>query len=125
LVDDPPQVAITEYVPAAEQDVTSQCPITLPFFRMDSFECPFQGSMVCCFQSEYPKRFLGPIDFPARNMPATTARVAQSLGFRQVSVIPPERSSARLPSVLSSASRNARCTDGATLDVGFANLENA
>ncbi len=65
MIDDPPQVAVTEYVPAAEQDVTYQCSITLPFFPDGFVRMPVPRSYGLLFQSEYPKRFLGPIDFAA------------------------------------------------------------
>src|SRR5229473_4978121 len=57
----------------------------LPVFRMHSFEYPFQGRLGCRFEFEYPKSLVGPIDFPAGNMPAETACVAQFLRFGQVS----------------------------------------
>src|SRR5271170_6373204 len=63
----------------------------LPVLRVNSFEYPFQCCVGCCFEFEYPKRFLGPIDFSARHMPAKAACVAQRLSFRQVSLIPPQR----------------------------------
>src|ERR1700721_682360 len=62
-----------------------------PVLRVNSFEYSFQCRGGCCFEFEYPKRFLGPIDFPARHMPAKAACVAQPLSLRQVSLIPPQR----------------------------------
>src|ERR1700722_8848423 len=68
----------------------------LPVLWVNSFEYPFQCRGGCCFKFEYPKRFLGPIDFSARHMPAKAACVAQPLSFRQISLIPPQRVLSRL-----------------------------
>ena len=57
----------------------------LPVLRVNSFEYPFQCRVGCCFEFEYPKRFLGPIIF------SRSTRASQSCLCGLASELPPGR----------------------------------
>src|SRR5271157_2536402 len=59
--------------------------------RMSSFEHPLDGGLCGWVESKYPIRLVGPVDFPARDVPSETSRPAQSLCFGQVHLAPAQR----------------------------------
>src|ERR1700752_44229 len=58
---------------------------------MDSLKHQLEGGLGRAVISEYPETFLGPDQLSGGNIPAETARAAQSLGFRQIPLAPTQR----------------------------------
>src|SRR6516162_807947 len=79
-----------------------------PIVRMSSIDHHLYCRLCRKLVFKYSISFIGPVDFPARDVPAETPRVAQLLRRRP--------SSALLRSARSRASRSARCTDGKSRD---------
>jgi hypothetical protein len=57
--------------------------------RMSSLEHKIYCWLIGSVAFEDAKAFLRPVEFPAGNIPAKTARVAQPLRFGQIALAPP------------------------------------
>ena len=66
-------------------------PQTRPVVRMSSVKHQLNGRLYRKLAFEYPISLIGPVDFPARWVPAEVPGVAQSLRLRQIRLTPPKR----------------------------------
>src|SRR5271170_1924271 len=64
---------------------------THPVVRMSSVERRLNGRLYRGLASEYSITLVGPVDLPARRLPAETPGVAQSLRLRQIHLTPAKR----------------------------------
>src|SRR5260370_38497746 len=64
---------------------------THPVVRMSSVKHDLNGRLYRRLASEYPIGLIGPVDFPARWVPAEAPGIAQSLRLRQIHLTPAKR----------------------------------
>src|ERR1700752_2734387 len=62
-----------------------------PVVRMSSIKHHLNGRLYCGLAFEYPISLIGPVDFPARWVPAESPGVTQSLRLRQIHLTPVKR----------------------------------
>src|ERR1700720_2542915 len=62
-----------------------------PVVRMRSVKHNLDGRLDCKLAFEYPISLIGPVDFPARWVPAEAPDVTQSLRLRQIHLTPAQR----------------------------------
>src|ERR1700681_1253608 len=67
-----------------DRGAVEDLPQTLPVVRMSSVKHQRNGRLYRRLAFEYPISFIGPVDFPARWVPAEAPGVAQSLCLRQI-----------------------------------------
>src|ERR1700676_5197730 len=74
-----------------DRGAVEDLPQTYPVVRMGSVQHPLNGRLYRRLAFEYPISLIGPVDFPARWVPAEAPAVAQSLRLRQIHLAPAKR----------------------------------
>jgi hypothetical protein len=74
-----------------DRGAVDDLPQTHPVVRMGSVKHQLNGRLYRRLEFEYPISLIGPVDFPARRVPAETPAVAQSLRLRQIHLTPAKR----------------------------------
>ena len=87
-----------------------------PVVRMSSVDHQLERGLCRRVAFEYAIGLVGPVDFAARQIPAETSGVAQSLRLGQIHLAPAQRLLGLLAFGSFRASRSARCTEGTSLD---------
>src|ERR1700680_2591998 len=74
-----------------DRGAVEDLPQTHPVVRMSSVKYQLNGRLYRSLAFEYPISLVGPVDFPARWVPAEAPGVAQSLRLRQIPLTPAKR----------------------------------
>src|ERR1700740_2657831 len=74
-----------------DRGAVDDLPNTHPVVRMSSVKHDLNGRLYRRLASEYPIGLIGPVDFPARWVPAEASGIAQSLRLRQIHLTPAKR----------------------------------
>src|SRR6202045_5363096 len=74
-----------------DRGAVDDLPQTHPVVRMSAVKHQLNGRLYRRFAFEYPISLIGPVDSPARRVPAEAAGVAQSLRLRQIHLTPAKR----------------------------------
>src|ERR1700721_2044482 len=67
-----------------DRGAVENLPETHPVVRMSSVKRQLNGRLYCRLKLEHPISLIGPVDFPARRVPAEAPGQAQSLRLRQI-----------------------------------------
>src|SRR6202521_1135261 len=85
------QAMLSSKLAPLDRGAVEDLPQTHPVVRMSSVKHQLNGRLYPRLGFEYPISLIGPVDFPARWVPAEAPGVAQSLRFRQMHLAPAKR----------------------------------
>src|ERR1700722_17188177 len=74
-----------------DRGAVENLPKTHPVVRMSSVKRQLNSRLYCRVKLEHPISLIGPVDFPARGVPAEAPGQAQSLRFREIHLAAPKR----------------------------------